>query len=106
VADRWWLKRRTSFALTDQRALVKTRAIRERLLPADLRSTPSVAKSSRRDGIGTIAFGATKEGRWSNNGWTMWTVPVFSSVPVFFDIRDVDGVYKVVMEQRTAPRAG
>jgi hypothetical protein len=104
VANRW-IKRRTFFALTDRRVLVKARLLRDRFLSADIRQVPFVKMTSRRDGGGTIDFGLPTLRFWTNTGsLEMWSVPIFSGVPVFFDIHDVDGVHKLVMQQRDAPQ--
>ena len=52
-----WLRARTSYALTDTRALIVSTALTRRVQSVDLRSCAVITLSERRDRSGTIAFG-------------------------------------------------
>jgi hypothetical protein len=96
----WMTKRRTYYAVTDRRALVRTGLTGRVLQLADLRRLPTVTKQVRRNGVGTLVFGVEpKRGGWAS-GWSRFPAnPQHTSVPVFRDVHDADSVYRLVMEQ-------
>lgn len=101
-------KRRTLYAVTDRRALSLTTTRSERLDAVFLDSCPSITKRARRDGIGSISFGSASP--WS--GYAMYEntgLDVFGlsrSGVAFYDIPDVEEVYKLTLAQRAGRQSG
>jgi hypothetical protein len=107
--------RRTFYALTNQRALILS-TIRSRQLQAFfLNQLPTINKTTRRDGSGTLEF-PRRDGRGALNFGFLpkWAAVALASsdmdfsygwsgptAPAFCDIPDVEGVYQLIMRLRT-----
>jgi hypothetical protein len=89
------MRRRTSYGLTDQRALFRRGT---KLTSLDLRHLPKLELSERRDGTGTIAFqdgGFATYNRYSGLNWWVPSMVVSSG---FFGIERARDVYQMIRE--------
>ncbi len=103
-----WKKRRTYYALTNQRALILTRMAGKKLQGVFLDRVRPFNKSVRSDGIGTVQFGNST---WlgaahSNTGLDFVTdfcikdIPALEDAPAFYDIEDAETVYNLANSLR------
>jgi hypothetical protein len=100
---RRWIRERTLYALTDQRALSMVPA-----WPRGVRSTsvwlgshPAVEKRTGRGGEGTLLIGSVpRANRWltSEPGWPGARAAAANAV-VFADVADVEDVYSRIRHQ-------
>ncbi len=97
-------KRRTIYAVTDRRVI--TLAQRWRGVNTQAAFTnmiPTISKSVRRDGIGTLRFGNAGflSMMYANTGmeWMNWFGG--SEVPTFYDVKDAERIVEMVNRQRT-----
>jgi hypothetical protein len=105
-----WVRARTVYAITDQRALVLRRVLGERLLTADLGGAVEVKRGS--GGRGVLTFGGRSPGLTNpfgfGGGWgrrsyaTTWT-PALSSQVQFLGIGDVMTAYQAANRSAPAP---
>lgn len=95
-----WDRRRTIYAVTNQRTLV----LRGRSLQSMfLNQLPSINQSVRADGSGSLEFGPGAGpfgyGMWADTGMDFFTRGL--SAPAFHDIPDVNQVYRLINQART-----
>jgi len=102
IAKRWD-RRRTAYAVTNQRVLV--------LRGSSLRSMfvntlPSITESARIDGSGSLEFGSTVGpfgyGMWANTGMDFFGLGTQSGA-AFYDIQDVSAVARLINQARVNP---
>jgi len=99
-----WLRRRTHYSITNERAVSLAAVKGGRILSLDLDSLTHLSKSVRSDGTGTVRLG--KRSPWANNqDNTGLDVPMYLSnrqkpPPVFYDIPDADRVYELITSLR------
>jgi hypothetical protein len=95
-----WDRRRTVYALTNQRALILRGGSIQSVF---LNHLPNINQSVRADGSGSLEFGSSAgwngRGYWANTGMDFFS-PV-NGVPAFYDIPEVAKVYRLVNEQRS-----
>jgi hypothetical protein len=91
-------KRRTCYAVTDRRVLVLTETFRRSLLAARIRQIPSIQKTIRSDGSGSLRFGAGNfySEMWKDTGFEFFGAAYGSPAPSFVDIPDAEEVYELV----------
>ena len=99
-----WRKRRTYYALTNKRALVLLEGRGHTLRACFLSAVPTINKSVRPSGVGTITFGNTSwASMYDNTGMdffgAMGALGADSTVR-FNDVRDADRVYGLAMAAR------
>jgi len=99
-----WRKRRTYYALTNKRALVLVEGRGRALRACFLSAVPTINKSVRSSGVGTITFGNTSwASMYDNTGMdffgAMGALGADSTVR-FNDVRDADRVYGLAMAAR------
>jgi len=99
-----WRKRRTYYALTNKRALVLVEGRGRMLRACFLSAVPTINKSVRSSGVGTITFGNTSWASMYNNSGmdffgAMGALGADSTVR-FNDVRDADRVYGLAMAAR------
>lgn len=99
-----WRKRRTYYALTNKRALVLVEGRGRTLRACLLSAVPTINKSVRSSGVGTISFGNTSwASMYDNTGMdffgAMGALGADSTVR-FNDVRDADRVYGLAMAAR------
>jgi hypothetical protein len=93
-----WDKRRTVYAVTDQRALILRGGSLQSVF---LNQLPVVNQSARIDGSGSLEFGNPPPfayGSWGNTGMDFFTRG--RAVPAFYDIPDVAKVFALITEAR------
>jgi hypothetical protein len=96
--------RRTFYALTNQRALILTILRSRRVQTVFLNQLPTIGKTVRRDGSGTVEFGSSPN--WTaaasaNSGMDFFGGRYGPAAPAFYDIPDVERVYQLVMRLKT-----
>jgi hypothetical protein len=95
-----WDRRRTAYALTDQRALILRGGSLQSVFLSQL---PSIHQSVRADGSGSLEFGSSAGwyGRvyWANTGMELFAPG--SAMPAFYDIPDVAKVDRLVNQARS-----
>jgi hypothetical protein len=94
--------RRTSYVLTDQRAISITTG-RHRTIHAEfLRNVPILNEKVRSDGSGSIGFGNVRS--WSvppaESGFGIWGAHLMPFVLLFWEIPDVEAVYALADQHR------
>lgn len=91
-----WSKRNTFYAITNKRIIVlnKNKAV---LQTTEIRSIPSIKKIIGPNGVGTVKFGKTKiKPALENTGMDFLDPFINNRVLAFYDIPDVNKVYKIV----------
>ncbi len=94
----YYKKKRTFYALTNQRALMVVKGRSRGLTSVILRNTAAINCDVRDDGIGTITFGNS-----TRAGGDFFLQPKGSNRPqdpAFCDIADVETVYRMAISQR------
>ena len=96
-------KRRTFYALTNQRVLILTTLRSRRLQALFLNQLPVVNKAVQGSGIGTLEFGFSPSwsAAYANSGMELFAGRSASLAPAFYDLADADGVYRLVMRLKT-----
>jgi hypothetical protein len=95
-------KRRTFYALTNQRVLILSTFISRSLQAQFIEQIPSININVRKNGIGTITFGNTS---WMNSMYGNTGLEFFSSFYginslSFYDIKNANEVYQLVNQVR------
>jgi hypothetical protein len=103
VFIRRWLRRRSLYALTDERVLLFSQSSRgsSRVKMIWLSSRPPLEKHIGRNGQGTLCVGQTAPGqRWlgGSTGWPGAAMMKGSAI-VLADIPDAAGVYAQIAQQ-------
>ncbi len=94
------LRDKTEYALTSRRAIIVSGLFSRKVRSIELRSTSEITITERRDGSGSITFGAVPVyGWWMQRD--LW-FPGMSSIAAFEMIEDVRGVYRLIEQARTA----
>ena len=95
-----WDRRRTVYALTNQRALILRGGS---LASVFLNQLPAIHQSVRADGSGSLEFGSSVgwygRGSWANTGMDLFAPG--TGVPAFYDIPDVAKVDRLVNQARS-----
>lgn len=102
-------KRRTFYALTNKRTIILIKKRFDKTIQAEyLNAIPSINKSVRSNGIGTVSFGNIPfmNSMYGNTGMDFFTRYYGQDVPIFYDIKDAEQVYKMAndlknQEQKT-----
>ena len=96
-------KRRTFYALTNQRVLILTTLRSRRLQALFLNQLPVVNKAVQGNGVETLEFGFSPSwsAAYANSGMELFAGRSASLAPAFYDLADVDGVYQLVMRLKT-----
>ena len=96
-----WMKRRTRYALTEDRALVVVRGWLGSVRAASFDRLESMSLALRRDGFGTIRFGATagQAAVFENTGMDfLASLQGGHRAPAFFDIPDARTVFDLATD--------
>lgn len=94
-----WDRRRTVYALTNQRAMILGRGSLQSVF---LNQLAAIHQTARADGSGSLEFGspgAQGRGYWANTGMDLFAPG--SGVPAFYDIPDLAKVDRLVNEARS-----
>jgi hypothetical protein len=97
------LRARTEYGLTNRRAIIVSGLFSRNIKSVDLRATPEILLSEKRDGSGTITFGSTPFGWWMQRD--PWGFGSSSARPSFEMIEDVRSVYRIIEQLRNAQTA-
>lgn len=97
-----WKKSHTYYCVTDRRVLILTTLLHRNLRAVFIDTLPTIGKSIRPDGKGTITFGnRTFLSSWyANTGMELLDWSQKEDVPTFYDIAEADRVYRIVNELR------
>lgn len=104
-------KEKTWYLVTNKRVIVINNLWKTKVNSANIDSIPSIQKSIRKDGIGTITFGINKKAsvfiggykfgeNYGNTGLDFFGFLNKAQPPTFFDIKDAEKVYRKVQELR------
>jgi hypothetical protein len=101
-----WRKKNTYYAVTNRRVLVLTKLRSRNIQAAYIDTIPSISKSVRFNGTGTVRFGNPHylASMYANTGLDFFGSFYGEDVPTFYDIKDVGKVYEMVNELRRNPR--
>ena len=99
-----WNKKRTWYALTNHRAIIISSGRSKNVQTANLDSLAGINKTEGTNGHGSILFGSIgfPMSAYQNTGMDFFTARYAQAVPAFFDIADVNDVYRLACEQRKA----
>lgn len=89
-----WVRKATIYALTDRRVLVSQSRPFRKFTAVGLAQLPDIHLTERRDGRGTIRFGAARSFT-GNSGLSIW-VPSLDPVPQFIAIVDAPRVFQMI----------
>ena len=97
---KYWKKKNTYYAVTNQRVLVLTKLLGTRLQAAFIHDITNIDKSVRRSGIGTPRLGSAgaRFSPHANTGMDLFGSGSAQEAPAFYDIREPDRVYDTVAE--------
>ena len=96
-----WVRKRSLYAVTNQRVLILRRSGSSKLTSREIRSLPMLEFTERHDGTGTIVFDSEEVGysMWGRNrGFGMWT-PSANANAQFYRIDDPHRVYDLIRKQ-------
>jgi hypothetical protein len=100
----FWKKNHIFYAVTDRRVIAVQNAPSRKVASAYIDTLPTLIKSVRNDGIGTLNFAQT-DPLWSRGrGWGTWDATAFGNVPAFVDVDDADVVHRMIAELRERTR--
>jgi hypothetical protein len=93
-----WKKKRTYYAVTNKRILIHTTSFMNKTESAYVDSLPSIHKSTGFGNRGTLTFGNRPfySSVYANTGLDFLMGFYGGDVPTFYDIEDVETVYKLV----------
>lgn len=99
-----WKKQNMYYAVTNKRVLVLTKLFSRSLNAINIDNIPTINKTVRPNGIGTIKFGNVNlvASTYENTGLDFFGSFAVGDVPTFHDIRDVDKVHEIVDELRNS----
>jgi hypothetical protein len=95
-----WIRGRTHYGVTDERAVIVQRIFSTRIRSVQLRLAPEMSVDERSGGMGTITFGPGGFGRlWV--GSTYWERTQYYTPPAFEFIPDVRQVYEIIKKAQS-----
>ena len=97
-----WKKKNIYYALTNKRALILCEGPSRSLNAAPLDALPAIQKQVRKDGIGTVIFGAMSDQAARYTG--SWSGMATTGTPTFTDINDAEAVYRLACRLREEAR--
>jgi len=99
-----WKKKRTHYAVTNRRVIVVQDGWKRQMASTYIDTLPTLIKEGGSIGIGTLRF-AQPDSMWSGRrGWGAWDGMAVGNVPTFWDIEDVDSIYRMVSDLREKTR--
>ncbi len=96
-----WVRRRSYYAVTNERILILRTSPTTKLISLDIQSLPMFELAEKRDGTGTIVFDSENVGySWfgRNRGLGIWT-PAASASPQFFRVDRPREVYELIRKR-------
>jgi hypothetical protein len=102
-----WIKKRTTYAVTDQRILVIMEGFRRQVQAQFLNQVPAINKSIGSNGEGSLIFGNLGFGgmMYANSGMGFWGTRNSLGILGFYDIHDAEGVYQLITKIRNEKQA-
>ncbi|MBW1810228.1 MAG: hypothetical protein JRJ87_18670 [Deltaproteobacteria bacterium] len=96
-------KRRTYYAVTDQRAIALLAGSKKVIMAANIKTVPIVTKTIKKSGIGNLRFGNSYPGAmfFENVGMNTFSSNA-GGVVAFYDIKDAEEVFRLVSEVRSS----
>jgi hypothetical protein len=91
-----WARSRTFYALTNERALIRSGIFSNRTVALDLLVIPDIGLDVRNDGRGTITFGTSSGSNAMNNVFPLVRNRQ-QAAPAFERIADAQAVYNLIM---------
>jgi hypothetical protein len=95
-----WKKRRTYYAVTNRRVIVVQGGSSRKLVSAYIDALPTLIRESGSGAAGTLRFGQQQPLRSQQRGWIAWDSMALGTVPIFTDVDNVDGLYRLIVELR------
>jgi len=97
-----WKKRNTYYAITNKRVLVLTKLFSRSLNAVNIDTIPTINKTIRSNGLGTIKFGNVNwmVSMYGNTGMDFFGSFGGADVTTFYDIKGVNKVHDIVNELR------
>ena len=92
-----WARSRTFYALTHERALIRSGIFSNRTVALDLLVIPDIGLDVRSDGRGTITFGTSPGANAMNNAFPIARNRQ-QAAPMFERIDDAQAVYNLIMK--------
>ena len=95
---KYWKKRNTYYTVTNKRVLVLNKLFSRSLNAVNIDTIPSINKTVRSDGAGTIKFGNVNWmiSMYGNTGMDIFGSFGGADIPAFYDIKDVNKVHQIV----------
>lgn len=95
-------KKNTYYAVTNKRIIIITKIFSKNIQAVFINGIPTINKSIRKSGIGTIRFGNSSylNSFYSNTGLDFLGSFYGQECPTFYDIKDAERVYQLVNELR------
>jgi hypothetical protein len=87
-----WVRRRTSYALTNKRVLISRQGPGAKFTALGLDRLPEINLTLRAGGSGTIRFGQQGSAFTRGNGFSVWT-PALDPTPQFIAIENAQDVF-------------
>lgn len=97
-------KRNTYYAVTDKRVIIVSDVVYRHVQAEFIDRVPTINKTVRPDGIGTLRFGAVASMviiAYENTGMDFGTSFHEQNVPTFYDIKNAENVFNLVNEVRS-----
>jgi len=92
----WWRKKKTFYAVTNKRVLILEEVRNRKLTSIQLAENAPLDKTTRLDGIGTLAFGVPQP-KWNRSSWGDFNS---DGRPSLRDIDEVDRIYRLISDMR------
>ncbi|NDV69572.1 hypothetical protein [Dysgonomonas sp. 25] len=105
VARFWgdsYKRKKTVYALTDKRAIVKAGIFSQEISSYDLTSLTSISYTEKGNGSGTVTFGEPPATLWTMRGSNKTLFDNYKETPAYLYIMDARAVYTMLMEARKA----
>jgi hypothetical protein len=96
-----WKKKRTFYAVTNQRVLAVQNGWSRITASAYLDTLPALVKETSFGKTGSLRFAAGESSWLSLFGWKIWDNMSIGANPEFLDLEDVHGVYQIISELRS-----
>ena len=95
-------KKKTFYAVTNKRVLTLSNLFSKRIEAAYINVIPTMNKSIRKDGFGTIVFGNSNllATLYGNTGLDFFAAYYGMNAPTFYDIPEANNVYDLVNDLR------
>lgn len=100
----FWKKAHIYYAVTNRRVIAVQRVPNRKVTSAYIDALPTLMKSVRRDGIGTVTFAQAESLFSHRRGWATWDSMSDGDIPAFVDVNDADEVHQQIASLREKAR--